>query len=241
MAGAENNQILDPPHDPPVPRSIHLALIAGVKPSVAQHFRGLLRTVPVARKNIRPAHDDLIVVAQPHLDARNRWPDASRHDMLRIVHGADRRRFGQTVDLQHGNAEHLEVILRLRSERRRSADQGLQVSPTIFLRIVGKTSVLASHSQIASPDVGSSSPAAAPTPLSRASRSPAPGRPFAQSVRRLRAACARATAAHSENSGEPTAGMSLGIFVRSVLSVTRLPRSRKVSSAIHDAQKLNGR
>ena len=35
--------------------------------------------------------------------------------------------------------------------------------------------------------------------------------------------------------------MSLGIFVKSVFNVTRLPRSRKVSTAIHDAQKLNGR
>ena len=35
--------------------------------------------------------------------------------------------------------------------------------------------------------------------------------------------------------------MSFGIFVKSVFKVTRLPRSRNVSIAIHDAQKLNGK
>src|SRR6266700_2904718 len=66
VARTENDQILDASNDPPVPCSIHLALVASVKPSVAQYVRRLLRTVPVARKNVRPAHNDLVVVANPH-------------------------------------------------------------------------------------------------------------------------------------------------------------------------------
>ena len=42
------------------PRCVDFALIAGVKPAVAQHFRRLLGTVPISRKNIRPAHHDLL-------------------------------------------------------------------------------------------------------------------------------------------------------------------------------------
>ena len=133
MAGAKNNQILDPPHDAPVSGSIHLALISGVKPSIAEYVGRLLRTIPVAGKNIRAAHDDFLVVAESHFDAGNRWANASGRDVIGIVHGADTGRLGQPVNLQHGNAEHIEIILRLGSERRRSANQGLQILADHFL------------------------------------------------------------------------------------------------------------
>src|SRR5579864_1253272 len=55
VARSENDQILDSAYDPPISGSVTLALIASVKPSIAQHFCGLLRPVPVARKNIRPS------------------------------------------------------------------------------------------------------------------------------------------------------------------------------------------
>src|ERR1700686_424599 len=100
VAGAENNQILDPPHNPPVPRSIHLALIAGMKPSVAQHFGGLGRSIPVARKHVWAPHDDLIVVAELHLNAGNRWSDTSWHDMAGIVHRTNSSGLGEPVNLQ---------------------------------------------------------------------------------------------------------------------------------------------
>ena len=44
----KNNQVLDPPDNPPVPCRIHFALVAGVKPAIAQDFGGFLRTVPVS-------------------------------------------------------------------------------------------------------------------------------------------------------------------------------------------------
>src|ERR1700745_2232072 len=71
VARSENNQIFDPAYDPPISGSISLALIARLKPSIAQHFRRLLRPVPVAWKNIWPADDDLLVVAEFHLNTLN--------------------------------------------------------------------------------------------------------------------------------------------------------------------------
>src|ERR1700730_1351307 len=56
---SQNNQILDSPRNPPVARSVHFALIARVKPSLAQRVGSLLWTFPVAGKHIRPSHHDL--------------------------------------------------------------------------------------------------------------------------------------------------------------------------------------
>ena len=49
--------------------------------------------------------------------------------MARIIHGANRGRLRQTIDLKNRNAQHHEEALRLDCERRRTADQGFQVSP----------------------------------------------------------------------------------------------------------------
>src|SRR5215469_7692044 len=71
VAGAKHDQILDTTHDTPGASGIELALIAGVKPPVAQDFRGLLWTIPVTREDIGPADHDLIAVGEFHLDAGN--------------------------------------------------------------------------------------------------------------------------------------------------------------------------
>ena len=60
---------------------IHIALIAGVKPAVAKHLRGLLRPAPVARENIRPADQNFVVLAKLHLDAGNGRAHAARIDV----------------------------------------------------------------------------------------------------------------------------------------------------------------
>ena len=125
VAGAKNNQILDPPNNAPGASRIQFALISSVKPSIAQNLRGLLRTVPVSGKNIGSANYDLIIFGEPHLDSANRGPTRPGTSVVRIVHGADAGRLGQPVDLQDRNSEHAEIVLGLRRERRRSADQGL--------------------------------------------------------------------------------------------------------------------
>src|SRR3984885_4900639 len=142
MAGAENNQILDAPYDPPISRTVHFALVAGAKPSIAKHFGCLLWPVPIAGKKIRPAHDNLIVVADPHFNAGNRRTDASGNDIVRIVHRTDSGRLRQSVNLQDGNAKHAEIVLGLGSERRRSADEGLQIFTYHLLADRGKDDLM---------------------------------------------------------------------------------------------------
>src|SRR5579859_7786699 len=61
VAGIEHNQVLDAPDDPPIPTHIHFTLIPGMEPAIPQHSRRFFRTVPISRKNIRPADQDLLV------------------------------------------------------------------------------------------------------------------------------------------------------------------------------------
>src|SRR4051794_37828299 len=99
MTRAENDQVLDPTDDPPVPFSIHLTLIAGVEPAIAEDLRRLRRTVPVPGKDIRATHDDLFIFAELHLDPADCRACTSGDDIARIIHGTDRGRLRQTVHL----------------------------------------------------------------------------------------------------------------------------------------------
>src|SRR5579862_1928712 len=107
MARPQNDQILEPPDNLPIPFFIDFALVASVEPSIAQHFCRLLRPIPVSRENIWPADDDLCVFRELHFYAGDRGASTSRNDgRIRIVHGADSRRLRQSVYLQYGNTEH---------------------------------------------------------------------------------------------------------------------------------------
>ena len=132
MAGIQNDQIFQPSGDAPFSIRIHVTLIAGVEPAVAQHRRRLLRTVPVAGKNIRAAHENFVVFADFHFDARNRGADASRLDVTRIVHRANGRGFREAVNLEHGNPQHHEKQLRFPSERRGTANQRAKIRSQAF-------------------------------------------------------------------------------------------------------------
>src|SRR5207302_8688616 len=119
-----NDQVLDAPADAPISANVDFALVSGVKPAVLEDAGGFFGAVPVARKNVRAAHDDLIVFGELHFDAGDRsahvtWLD--RH--ARIIERADAGGFCEPVSLEHGNAEHQEKQLRLRRERRGTADQ----------------------------------------------------------------------------------------------------------------------
>src|SRR5579872_519850 len=127
VAGAEYDQILDTPDDAPVAGFVCFPLIAGMKPAVAENFCCLVGLVPVAGKYARPANNNLIVVAQLHLDPRDGRSHASGHRMGGIVHGADAGGFGKTVYLKDGNAQHPEIVLSFWSQRGRTADQRPQV------------------------------------------------------------------------------------------------------------------
>ena len=73
---------------------------------------------------MRPAHEDLVVFPQTHLDPGHGAPDAAGPaPSPGLVHRADGRGFREAVHLEHGDAEHLEESLRLFAERRGAADE----------------------------------------------------------------------------------------------------------------------
>src|SRR5277367_6384619 len=124
VAGIENDQIFQPSADAPVAAGVGRALIAGMKPSVAQGARGFLRAIPVARENIRAAHHDFVVLRDFHFKAGDRWTDVAGFDgRARVVHGADAGGFGQAVDLQNWDLQHFKKFLRFLRKRRGAADQ----------------------------------------------------------------------------------------------------------------------
>ena len=61
-----------------------------------------------------------------------------RLNVARIIHSANRCRLGQSINLQHGNTEHLEIKLCLKIERSGAADQRFQIRPNHFFADCGK-------------------------------------------------------------------------------------------------------
>src|SRR6476646_7389689 len=116
MARGKDNQVLDPAHDAPVPCSVHLTLIPAVEPAVPKNSGSLLRTVPVPGKNIRPPHDDFLALAQLHLDSGNCRAHAPGINVIRIIHGADSGRLGESANLQNLDPQHHKVELRFDTE-----------------------------------------------------------------------------------------------------------------------------
>jgi len=99
-----------------------------VKPSILQYARGFFREVSVARENVQTTHDDLFIFDEFHLDSANRGANVARLDRhARVIQSADSSGFGKPIRLQHGDSEHQEELLRLRSERRGTADQRAKV------------------------------------------------------------------------------------------------------------------
>ena len=99
-----------------------------MKPAVLEDAGGFFGAIPVAPKNVRTAHDDLIVFGELHFDSGNRSAHVTGLDRhARIIERADAGGFGESIRLQNGNAEHQEKLLRLRSERRGTADQRAKV------------------------------------------------------------------------------------------------------------------
>src|SRR5207302_8079103 len=71
MPGIQDNQVLDAAADAPIRSNVYFALIAGVEPPLLQYAGSFFGPIPVARENVRPAHDDLFVLADLHLDPGN--------------------------------------------------------------------------------------------------------------------------------------------------------------------------
>ena len=77
---------------------------------------------------MRAAHYNFFLIADFHFDVVDGLADMSRLGRdARIIHGANSSGFGEAVDLQHWNTEHQEKLLRLWSQRRRSANYCPQI------------------------------------------------------------------------------------------------------------------
>src|SRR5712691_6877759 len=124
---AKNNEVLDSADNAPVAFCVDLALVPSMKPTVAQHLGGLLWSVPISGKDVRPADDDFIVLAELHFDSLDGWANASGFNVARVVQGADSSSFGKSIALQYRDAEHHKVALSLHIQRSRATDKGLQI------------------------------------------------------------------------------------------------------------------
>src|SRR5260370_22494293 len=77
---------------------------------------------------MRPGLDCLFIFVELHFDSPNRGAAVARLDgQAWIIQRANARGLREPVGLQHWDAEHQEKLLRLRSERRGTADQRTQV------------------------------------------------------------------------------------------------------------------
>src|SRR5947209_1972075 len=124
VARIQHNKILDASADSPIAANIHLALITGVKPAITQHASCLFRPLPIPRKDVRPAHQNFVIFAYDHFNAGNGWTDVAGLDRNAwIIHGANRRGFRKTVDLQYRNVQHQKKLLRLRRQGSGAANQ----------------------------------------------------------------------------------------------------------------------
>ena len=86
---------------------------------------------------IGAANDDFFVFAELHFDAGNGRADvAGFNGNARIVERAERGGFGETVGLQHRDAEHQKKLLRFGRERRGTANECAEIAAETLLHFV---------------------------------------------------------------------------------------------------------
>ena len=127
MAGVENDQVLYPTNNFPVPCLVDFALVPSAKPAIAQNFGGFICTLPISGEDVWSANDDFFVFTKLHLNPGNSAADPPRLNVPRVVHRANGGGLRQPIHLQDRYAQHHEIELRFYGQRRRSADQGLKV------------------------------------------------------------------------------------------------------------------
>ena len=124
LAAGRDDDVLLAAGDRQVAVVVELAEVAGVQPAVAvERLGGGLGVLPVAREDVRAAHQDLAVLGDRHLDAGQRRARPCRtgtgSGVLTVPTPVD---LGHAVALQHRHARGVEELedLRRRSARRRS-------------------------------------------------------------------------------------------------------------------------
>ena len=95
----------------------NLAHITGGKPAVLCCSR-LPVFLPISRRNVLPAHQNLSVLGQFHFLTTQYFADGAAPLLERVVNADERRRLGHAVALNHGESEPLPELLGIRIERR---------------------------------------------------------------------------------------------------------------------------
>src|SRR5690606_26017926 len=102
---------------------VQLADVAGVEPAVLQRLRRLLGQVVVAAHDAAPADEDLAVVGDADLRARQRLADRAELHVRRAVEEAARRGLGEAVALQDREPGAVEELGDLAGQRRGAGDE----------------------------------------------------------------------------------------------------------------------
>ena len=120
------------------PSSSISAMSPVLQPPVGvEHLAGRLLVLVVAGEDRLAADQQLPVVGQPHLEARQRRPDGAEPVAVGPVHGARRRALGQPVALEDEDVEGVEELDDLAGERRpaRVRDAQPAAEPLLDLRV----------------------------------------------------------------------------------------------------------
>ena len=95
-----------------------------MQPPVDQRVRGGLGVVPVLFEDVRPLHEDLVVLlGDPDLDSRQRLADRGELEVVQRADGADAGGLGHAPALHHRHARGVEELQDLRRDRRGAADR----------------------------------------------------------------------------------------------------------------------
>src|SRR6202042_3599015 len=87
--------------------AVFLALpdVAGVKPAVYERFGGFLGMLKIAGGNVFAAHQDFTIFGDLHFDTTDGRADGSLAGMERVIQRHDGSGLGETVALDHQEAE----------------------------------------------------------------------------------------------------------------------------------------
>ncbi len=99
------------------------ANVAGVEPTVFEGLGRFFGALVIAGSNVRPAHQDLAVVRNLHLDAADRFSDGAFFRVERMVERNDGRGFRKPIALDHEKTELGEKCLETGRQRRRAHDE----------------------------------------------------------------------------------------------------------------------
>ncbi|MDD9985441.1 MAG: hypothetical protein OXQ31_04130 [Spirochaetaceae bacterium] len=123
-AVGQDDHVLLAALDVEVALRVQEALVAGLVPLSIERARRLLRRLPVALGDVRPAHQDLAVVGDAHVDARHRPAHRVEAGIVQRVGADHRRRLGGAVALQDVDADQVPLLAQRAVQGGAAGDDG---------------------------------------------------------------------------------------------------------------------